>query len=276
MARRGRRASSSRPGTRAGAGRRRRRGTSCSRSCRAAVLRTHGSSFVPEPWAVIGRFLHRCLRRTSSHHRCARGADGLAAARIIGSPIRTRGRTHDGRGSVDMPGLLEVEPPGRPCLLEVQDAARHRDLGGRDASRGGCHPPGQARGDPGHRGRAAGRHLPRLCQDLVARRAGPPCPPDPHRDRRRDRRDLPPAERRLRRPGSSAWASWPARWPMACATARPWAFLVGLALAVVGGIGSVLAFEVFAPDLFNPIAIRLVQPAGVRRCRRWLLRPDSC
>jgi hypothetical protein len=35
-----------------------------------------------------------------------------------------------------------------------------------------------------------------------------------------------------------------------------WAFLVGLALAVVGGIGSVLAFEVFAPDLFNPIAIR--------------------
>ena len=43
---------------------------------------------------------------------------------------------------------------------------------------------------------------------------------------------------------------------MACATARPWAFLVGVALSVVGGIGSVLAFEVFAPDLFNPIAIR--------------------
>jgi hypothetical protein len=35
-----------------------------------------------------------------------------------------------------------------------------------------------------------------------------------------------------------------------------WAFLVGVGLSVVGAIGSVLAFEVFAPGLINPTAIR--------------------
>ena len=35
-----------------------------------------------------------------------------------------------------------------------------------------------------------------------------------------------------------------------------WAFLVGVGLSVVGAIGSVLAFEVFVPDLINPTAIR--------------------
>jgi hypothetical protein len=35
-----------------------------------------------------------------------------------------------------------------------------------------------------------------------------------------------------------------------------WAYIVGLGLSVVGAIGSVLAFEVFAPDLINPVAIR--------------------
>jgi hypothetical protein len=35
-----------------------------------------------------------------------------------------------------------------------------------------------------------------------------------------------------------------------------WAFLVGVGLAVVGAIGSVLAFEVFLPGLINPTAIR--------------------
>lgn len=35
-----------------------------------------------------------------------------------------------------------------------------------------------------------------------------------------------------------------------------WAFVVGLGLSVVGGIGSVLAFQVFAPELVNPTAIR--------------------
>jgi hypothetical protein len=35
-----------------------------------------------------------------------------------------------------------------------------------------------------------------------------------------------------------------------------WAFLVGVGLAVVGAIGSVLAFEVFVPGLINPTAIR--------------------
>jgi hypothetical protein len=35
-----------------------------------------------------------------------------------------------------------------------------------------------------------------------------------------------------------------------------WAFLVGVALAVVGAIGSVLAFEVFVPGLINPTAVR--------------------
>ena len=35
-----------------------------------------------------------------------------------------------------------------------------------------------------------------------------------------------------------------------------WAFLVGVGLSVVGAIGSVLAFEVFAPGLVNPTAIR--------------------
>ncbi|MDQ2689997.1 MAG: zinc finger Ran-binding domain-containing protein [Chloroflexota bacterium] len=35
-----------------------------------------------------------------------------------------------------------------------------------------------------------------------------------------------------------------------------WAFAVGIGLAVVGVIGSVLAFEVLAPGLFDPAAIR--------------------
>lgn len=35
-----------------------------------------------------------------------------------------------------------------------------------------------------------------------------------------------------------------------------WAFLVGIGLAVVGAIGSVLAFEVFLPGLVNPTAVR--------------------
>jgi hypothetical protein len=35
-----------------------------------------------------------------------------------------------------------------------------------------------------------------------------------------------------------------------------WAFGVGAGLAVVGAIGSVLAFEVFVPGLINPTAIR--------------------
>lgn len=35
-----------------------------------------------------------------------------------------------------------------------------------------------------------------------------------------------------------------------------WAFLVGVGLAVVGAIGSVLAFEVFVPGLINPTAVR--------------------
>lgn len=35
-----------------------------------------------------------------------------------------------------------------------------------------------------------------------------------------------------------------------------WAYIVGVGLSVVGAIGSVLAFEVFAPDLINPVAIR--------------------
>jgi hypothetical protein len=37
---------------------------------------------------------------------------------------------------------------------------------------------------------------------------------------------------------------------------EPWAFVVGLVLAVVGAIGSVLAFEAFAPGLLSPTAIR--------------------
>ena len=37
-----------------------------------------------------------------------------------------------------------------------------------------------------------------------------------------------------------------------------WAFVVGVGLSVVAVIGSVLAFEVFAPDLVNPNAIRWV------------------
>jgi hypothetical protein len=36
-----------------------------------------------------------------------------------------------------------------------------------------------------------------------------------------------------------------------------WAFLVGVGLAVVGMIGSVLTFQVLAPDLFNPTGIRV-------------------
>lgn len=35
-----------------------------------------------------------------------------------------------------------------------------------------------------------------------------------------------------------------------------WAFLVGVGLAVVGAIGSVLAFEAFLPDLVDPTAVR--------------------
>lgn len=35
-----------------------------------------------------------------------------------------------------------------------------------------------------------------------------------------------------------------------------WAYAVGIGLSVVGAIGSVLAFEVLAPGLFNPTAIR--------------------
>lgn len=35
-----------------------------------------------------------------------------------------------------------------------------------------------------------------------------------------------------------------------------WAFLVGVGLAIVGAIGSVLAFEVFVPGLINPTAVR--------------------
>ncbi|HEX7172207.1 MAG TPA: hypothetical protein VF365_06325 [Candidatus Limnocylindria bacterium] len=35
-----------------------------------------------------------------------------------------------------------------------------------------------------------------------------------------------------------------------------WAFIVGLGLAVVGAIGSVLAFDVFLPGLINPNAVR--------------------
>ena len=35
-----------------------------------------------------------------------------------------------------------------------------------------------------------------------------------------------------------------------------WAFIVGVGLSVVGAIGSVLAFQVFLPDLISPTAIR--------------------
>jgi hypothetical protein len=35
-----------------------------------------------------------------------------------------------------------------------------------------------------------------------------------------------------------------------------WAFVVGLVLSVVGAIGSVLAFEAFAPGLLSPTAVR--------------------
>lgn len=35
-----------------------------------------------------------------------------------------------------------------------------------------------------------------------------------------------------------------------------WAFVAGVVMSVVAGIGSVLAFQVFAPDLVNPTAIR--------------------
>lgn len=35
-----------------------------------------------------------------------------------------------------------------------------------------------------------------------------------------------------------------------------WAFVVGLVLSVVGVIGSVTAFQVFAPDLVSPTAVR--------------------
>jgi hypothetical protein len=35
-----------------------------------------------------------------------------------------------------------------------------------------------------------------------------------------------------------------------------WAFITGIVLSVVGVIGSVIAFSVFAPDLVNPAAVR--------------------
>ena len=35
-----------------------------------------------------------------------------------------------------------------------------------------------------------------------------------------------------------------------------WAYLVGIVLSLAGGIGSVVAFSIFAPDLINPAAIR--------------------
>lgn len=37
-----------------------------------------------------------------------------------------------------------------------------------------------------------------------------------------------------------------------------WAYLAGIAISVAGGIGSVLAFDVFAADLVNPAAVRWV------------------
>ena len=35
-----------------------------------------------------------------------------------------------------------------------------------------------------------------------------------------------------------------------------WAYLVGIALSVAGGVGSVFAFNAFAPGLISPTAIR--------------------
>lgn len=37
-----------------------------------------------------------------------------------------------------------------------------------------------------------------------------------------------------------------------------WAYLAGIAISVAGGIGSVLAFDVFAPGLISPTAVRWV------------------
>jgi hypothetical protein len=37
-----------------------------------------------------------------------------------------------------------------------------------------------------------------------------------------------------------------------------WAYLVGIVLSVAGGIGSVMAFDIFAPELINSAAIRWV------------------
>lgn len=37
-----------------------------------------------------------------------------------------------------------------------------------------------------------------------------------------------------------------------------WAYLAGIVISVAGGIGSVLAFDIFAPDLISPAAIRWV------------------
>lgn len=37
---------------------------------------------------------------------------------------------------------------------------------------------------------------------------------------------------------------------------EPWAYAVGVVLAVVGAVGSVMAFEAFAPGLLSPTAIR--------------------
>jgi hypothetical protein len=37
-----------------------------------------------------------------------------------------------------------------------------------------------------------------------------------------------------------------------------WAYLAGVAISAAGGIGSVLAFDIFAEDLINPAAVRWV------------------
>jgi len=37
---------------------------------------------------------------------------------------------------------------------------------------------------------------------------------------------------------------------------EPWAYIVGVGLAVAGAIGSIYAFNVLAPDILSPIAIR--------------------
>jgi hypothetical protein len=39
---------------------------------------------------------------------------------------------------------------------------------------------------------------------------------------------------------------------------EPWAYVVGVGLAIGGAIGSVYAFNVLAPDIVSPTAIRWV------------------